>query len=314
MSVHVSIVVASYNYGQYIAEALESLQAQSINDWEAIIVDDGSTDGSQAVIQRFLADPRFRLIQNDHAGQPRTKNCGIRAAHGEFIAFLDADDRWKPAKLERQLNLIAKQPDLGVCYSRREVIDPDGKFISGDSRTFHRGNVLDAMFRDNFVCFSSAMVRRCVIDRVGQFDESLRLAIDYDWWLRIARHFDFDYVDEPLVLYRTGHANLSRRVGERLDTALAIMNRFIVDYDHPAKLNPAICRTAFAETYRHRGLVLRRTRPLAGLGWIIRSLMVQPLNAQTWRALAGGVLPAGVRSGLRRIKGDTVDWESRYAA
>ena len=155
----VSIVVASYNYGQYLREALDSIRAQTLANWEAIIVDDGSSDDSARVASTYLNDPRFRLIERLHQGQPATKNTGIAASRGEFIAFLDADDRWHPAKLAKQLALM-QRPEVGVAYSRRRLINPNGQVTGADERTLYRGQITSSMYRDNVVCFSSSIVRR----------------------------------------------------------------------------------------------------------------------------------------------------------
>jgi glycosyltransferase involved in cell wall biosynthesis len=311
MTPRVSVVVASYNYGRYIGEALESVRAQTMGDWEVIIIDDGSTDDTLCVARPFLRDARFRLVQLLHQGQPRAKNRGIIESRGAFIAFLDADDRWRPTKLDRQLGVFANAATLGVCFARRSLIDAAGQPAGADRRPLHRGNVLEAMYRDNFVCFSSAMIRRACVEHVGGFDERLGLAIDYDWWLRMARHYRFDYVDEPLVEYRVGHANLSRRVADRLDTALAIMTRFRRCYDRPTRLNGAGADRALAETLRHRGIVARQV-PGEAVGWLARSMAVRPFDPVTWRALASASVPKRLRGVVRRLAGRR-DWEADLA-
>lgn len=164
------------------------------------------------------------------------------------------------------------------------------------------------MYRDNFVCFSSSLVRRSVFDRVGTFDERINLAIDYDLWLRASRVCEFDYVDEPLVDYRVGHANLSRRVAERLDTVLAIMERFRTEVDRPAILDPDIAQTALAETYRHRGIVARSDAN-RGIYWLLKSLRIRPYDFLTWRALAAASVPSIVRRWRRHLMG-AHDWEA----
>lgn len=304
----VSIVVASYNYGQFIEEALESIRAQTFRDWEAIIVDDGSTDDSVRRIVPFLSDSQFRLIECPHLGQPAAKNTGIAATRGEAIAFLDADDRWQPTKLQKQIPLL-QQPNVGVVFSRRRLIDPDGQPCGKDQRRLYRGQVTSPMFRDNFVCFSSSLVRRSVFDQIGTFDERNPMAIDYDLWLRASRQCEFDYLDEPLVDYRMGHANLSSRVAQRLDIVLEIMRRFREEIDRPPLLDPAIADLALAETYRHRGIVARFDAN-AGIPWLLRSLRNRPTDPMTWKALAAALVPASLRR-WRRILTGMPDWEAR---
>jgi len=311
MTPRVSVVVASYNYGRYIGEALESLRAQTCADWEAVIVDDGSTDDTATVVAPFLWDARFRLVRLDHQGQPRAKNRGMSESRGDFIAFLDADDRWRPTKLARQLAVFGGDPKLGVCFTRRSFIGADGRPVGDDRRALQRGHVLDALYRDNFVCFSSAMIRRACCEHVGGFDERLGLAIDYDWWLRVARLYRFDFVDEPLVEYRIGHANLSRRVADRLDTALAIMARFRRDYDAGQVLSQPVARRALADTLRHRGVIARRS-PAEACAWLARSLTVRPMDPVTWRALAAAAMPVALRTTVRRLLRRR-DWEAELS-
>src|SRR5262249_38289893 len=102
----VSVVIANYNYGRYLAAAVESVIAQTFHNWELIVVDDGSTDASLAVVEPHTADSRVHVLRVNHLGQPGAKNAGITAARGEIIAFLDADDLWHPQKLEQQLALM----------------------------------------------------------------------------------------------------------------------------------------------------------------------------------------------------------------
>lgn len=309
MTIRVSVIMASYNQGQYVAEALASLHAQTVGDWEAIVVDDGSTDNSIAVVEQFREDGRIRLLKITHAGAAAARNAGLVAARGEFIAFLDADDRWHPEKLARQLELFRTKPTTSVCYTRRNLIDVDGMEQGiDDTRTFHRGLVVNALFRDNFICFSSAMVRKRVCDQCGMFDERLNLGVDYEWWLRLSRQCIFEYVDLPLVDYRIGHASLSRRVEERLHTALVVMTRFRQHFDHPRRLSIRAQRIAFAETYRHLALVSRRESPWSAISYLARALIVHPYSWTTWRTFVGTLVPAPLRRLCRAWAGRT-DWE-----
>src|SRR6478672_6198857 len=220
----VSVVVATRNYGRYLAGAVRSVLDQTFADLEVIVIDDGSTDDTPDVIRPFLADPRVRHHRTDGLGQSRAKNLGILQARGPFVAFLDGDDEWLPTKLERQLPLFA-DPAVGVVYARRTLMDADGRDQPTPPATLARGHIYDTLLVQNPVCFSSVVVRKAVFEAVGLFDPALPLAIDYDLWLRVARHVAFDYVDEPLVRYRTGHANLSGRIAERLTAVLSVLRR-----------------------------------------------------------------------------------------
>src|SRR6266852_742264 len=253
----VSVVVATYNYGRFLAGALDSALGQTIRDLEVIVVDDGSTDDTAEVMTPYLRDQRVRYERTNHVGQPAAKNLGIQSARARLIAFLDADDLWLPEKLAKQLALLEADPTLGVIYSRRLLIDEQGMALEYEQPVLHRGRVLNAMFRTNFVCFSSALVHRRVFKHIGLFDESLKLAIDYDLWLRAATWYGFDYVDEPLVKYRTGHANLSQRTEERLMAVYGIMRRFHDREEGKRCLSPSAVRDAQAETCYHIALACR---------------------------------------------------------
>ena len=264
----VSIITATKNYARFLPQAVASALAQSVCNWELIVVDDGSTDDTSTVVQPFLADKRIRYVQSDRLGQSRAKNLGIALSRGEFVAFLDADDAWEPTKLERQMPLF-DDPEVGVVFTRRSLIDESGHSLPLRSEPpFPRGRALNELFVRNFVCFSSAVVRRSVFDRVGRFDETLDLAIDYDLWLRVAKPYAFDFVDEPLVKYRTGHGNLSKRLSDRVATACSIMTRAV-------RRGGLVSRTVaegFASTCRTLGYVLRRSEPSESFRWYSTAL------------------------------------------
>ena len=165
----ISIITATKNYAHFLVEAIESVRAQTISNWELIIIDDGSTDETVYVIEPFRSDTRIKYVPSDRLGQSRAKNLGIALSRGEFVAFLDADDAWEPTKLEKQVPLF--QHDVGVVFSRRSMMDEAGTPLPHRVEVDPpRGNVLNDMFVQNFVCFSSVVVRRSLFDQIGRFD------------------------------------------------------------------------------------------------------------------------------------------------
>ncbi len=299
MKPEVSVIVATYNYGCYLAGALESIQAQTFANWEAVIVDDGSTDGTSEVVRKFSADSRIHYIKTENGGQPSAENKGIRASRGSYLAFLDADDLWFPEKLEKQIKLFDADPALGIAYSRRLTIDPRGIVVERCNRALYRGKVLKQLFRNNFVCFSSSMVNRKVFEAVGAFNEECRHASDYEFWLRAARMFTFDYVDEPLVKYRKGHANLTSRGDRQLTYALKIMDEFIKNY--PREIPPSEARRAYAETYLHMAQATRENSRNQALSWLLRSIGLRPWRREAWSDLLTLYLPENLKARLRRL-------------
>jgi hypothetical protein len=157
------------------------------------------------------------------------------------------------------------------------------------------------MFLDNFVCFSSAVVRRDVFTKVGTFDESIPLAIDYDLWLRAATVCEFDYVDDLLIEYRRGHTNLSRRTEERLDIVFKIMERFLDERGGREHLPAAIVRSGYAETHCTLAFVQRQRSTFAAFASYLRALRYKPFRFATWKAMLSLVLPEPGRVVLRRL-------------
>jgi glycosyltransferase involved in cell wall biosynthesis len=289
MAPPVSVVVATRNYGPYLAGALRSVLAQTFTDLEVIVIDDGSTDETPEVVRPFLADTRVRYHRTDGLGQSRAKNLGVLQARGPLVAFLDGDDEWLPTKLERQLPLFA-DPAVGVVYTRRTLMDAAARDLPTPTPALARGRMYDDLLVRNPICFSSVVVRRTVFDAVGLFDPHLPLAIDYDLWLRVARYFAFDYVDEPLVRYRTGHANLSSRITERIAAVLAILRRSLVRRGNADTADPAAQAEAWGSTCRTMGFVLRKKGPASAAEWYVRAARHDRRWGATMKAIAGGLL------------------------
>jgi glycosyltransferase involved in cell wall biosynthesis len=305
MTPAVSVVIATHNYGRYLGGALDSALAQTVRDFEIVVVDDGSTDDTPDAVRPYLRDPRVSYHRTERQGQPRAKNLGIRLSRAPLVAFLDADDVWLPAKLERQLPLFAADPDVGVVYSRRLLIDEQGWELEYVQPALHRGWVLPRIFRSNFVCFSSSIVRRRVFEDVGGFDEAIGLAIDYDLWLRVALRYKFDYVDAPLVKYRTGHASLSQRKCERIRTAQEIIRRFLDERGGRQALPRAVVQRTLAELCCDMGGAVTGMKRAK---WFLRALWHRPQHTLAWHALLAFWWPDWLRSAVRRILGKG-DWE-----
>jgi glycosyltransferase involved in cell wall biosynthesis len=285
MTPAVSVVMAAKNYARFLPAAVESVFAQTAPDWELLVIDDGSTDATPAAVRPYLADRRVRSVRSDRLGQPRAKNLGVGLSRGRLIAFLDADDVWKPTKLEKQLALLNAKPEVGVAFCLRELIDENGNRLPPrPAPPPPRGCVLDAIFVRNFVCFSSAVVRRGVLDRVGGFDPNLDLSIDYDLWLRAARHCEFDYVPEELVLYRTGHGNLSQKLSDRIATARSIVHRAV---RRGIEVPAAAVAAAFADAAREMGYLLRGAEPGNAARWYLRALAHPVGRLESLKGLAG---------------------------
>jgi glycosyltransferase involved in cell wall biosynthesis len=209
----VSVVIPSYNHARFLDETLGSVLGQSFGDLEVLVVDDASTDGSQAVLAAWAArDARVRLQCHDtNLGIPRSLNDGLAAAAGEFMAFLDSDDWWHPRKLERQLAVARERPDVAV-WTDGVTVGADGreegsfvKFFS-DERMPPSGWLFEAMIRGNLVTLQTVLVRRAHMHDIV-FDERVALLNDYTFLIDLSRRCEFAFVPETLARFRLHGAN-----------------------------------------------------------------------------------------------------------
>lgn len=211
-AVKVTAVIPVYNCEKYIGEALESALAQTYPLHEILVVDDGSTDGTREALRPYWDSIVY--VYQKNAGEAAARNTGIRRASGEYIAFLDADDAWLAEKLRLQIEYFEAHPEIGLVYTDMTTFDDAGVLDKSvrisRRRTFHSGKIFPFLFREVLFCPSSVVFRKTCAEKVGGFDESFLIGCDYEMWLRMARRFEFGYVDRPLVMYRQ-HANMSSR-------------------------------------------------------------------------------------------------------
>jgi glycosyltransferase involved in cell wall biosynthesis len=306
------VVIATRNYGRHIAAALESLRQQTFPHFEAVIIDDGSTDDTARVVRPFLADRRFRYHATEGRGQPGAKNLGIALGGGELVAFLDADDAWEPTKLERQVALFRQRPELELVYTGRSLMAEDGTLRPSGERPRHRGRAVDAMLESNFVCFSSVMVRRRLFERCGRFDEAIGLAIDYELWLRALPASEIDFIDGPLVRYRVGHQNLSSRILDRVVTADLILARALERRGLGGVASPRAVARARATLDQEAAILFRFSALGTALGRALRAVLLAPGHWRSWHTL-GFVLLTPVTTWLRRVlRRPEAGWSAHY--
>lgn len=292
----VSVVVTCYNYGKYLKGCLESILSQSFTDLEIIVVNDGSTDDTDEVIGKFQGMDNIKYIKQVNSGQAKAKNAGIQHASGDFIAFLDADDAWEEDKLTKQIPLFSKEA-VGVVYSRARYIDEQGRTLEdfklvGKYLVPKSGNVTNYLLLDNFVPFSSSIVRRNCLERCGTFDESLKMGIDWDLWLRISTAYEFDFVDEPLLIYRIGHAGqMSKNLEIRQQCADRIMSNFLKM--NQGLISPWIIRKAYSFTYCNRGEYYRTIDRKKSSRYFIRAIWQNPGEMSAYKGIIKIILSFG---------------------
>lgn len=199
---HISVVIPSYNYARYVTEAVESALKQTLPPLEVIVVDDGSMDNTQEVMKTYAGNPHVRYIRQENRGLSGARNTGIRHASGCYIALLDADDRWKPDKLERQLAKFASDDGVGLVFCGKEHFNEHGVMNRAPALPETCDRILDALVTSHPFCPSSVLVRKRCFEECGYFDESLKKVEDREMWIRIAKRYPFGCVEDCLVEFR----------------------------------------------------------------------------------------------------------------
>lgn len=208
--VKVSVVIPAYNAGLWIGEAIESVLNQSFHRLELIVVDDGSNDDTLSIAKSFT-DPRIRFLHQENRGLSAARNAGIRESRGEYVAFLDADDIFRPNKLEHQVWALDQKPDLALVTCGFEVVDERRGSVGEQRPWLAQPNIdLQSLLFVNPVLPSTLVVRGSVFESVGFFDETLHRYEDWEFSLRLATAgHQLEYVKQVLVEYRRHGANQS---------------------------------------------------------------------------------------------------------
>ncbi|MBP0012702.1 MAG: glycosyltransferase [Roseofilum sp. SBFL] len=208
----ISVIIPAYNSEKTIAETVESVLKQTFADFELIVINDGSTDGTLEVLSR-IQDPRLKVFSHPNAGSNPSRNRGFAQSSGEYIAFLDADDLWTPDKLEAQLNALQENPQAAVAHSWCNLIDESSKFLSRGGYCTANGDVYPHLLLvDILENGSNPLIRREALNKVGAFDESLPAGQDWDLYLRLAAQYHFITVERPQISYRISSHSLSSNV------------------------------------------------------------------------------------------------------
>jgi glycosyltransferase involved in cell wall biosynthesis len=281
----VSVIIATYNMGQFLPMAVKSVLDQTYSNLEVHVVDDGSFDHTRGTIKGFLVDKRVKYHYQANHGRASARNRGIRESKGEYIAFLDADDMWMPRKLEKQLPLFDAAGVIGVIYSSGICMNEKGEVIPAAEPIRYHGKIAGRLLVENCVPFDSAVVRRECFDVVGEFDESLRMGDDYDLWLRISAKYEFNYLNEPTFYYRVWSGQVSKNYLGRYEWGIKIMKNFLET--HPNLIDEETVKEAWAHTYVGRGdcLMSFEKDRLKAFKDYLRALRYKPTYLPAWKEI-----------------------------
>lgn len=213
----VSVILASYNHENYIIESIQSVLTQDIQKMELIVVDDASNDRTLVKVKE-IKDPRLRIISFKENRRFHPRNEALNMARGKYIAFQNSDDVWKQDKLEKQIEILEKDPQLSGCFTGVEIIDKNNIILENNWAnglfTLQNRNSIEWLrhFFDqgNCLCISSALARSDQIRKVGNFNPSLIQLGDFDLWIRLAALGEFYIIEENLTKMRISDTNLSK--------------------------------------------------------------------------------------------------------
>lgn len=229
----VSVVIPLYNARDVIRDTIQSVLVQTWKDYEIVVTDDGSTDGSGEVVRAF--GPALRYIRQENGGVARARNRGIAESTGTYIALLDHDDLWHPMKLEKQVTVLARQPEVGMVITDVAHIDREGRPMGIIGKGFNHSETFARLFVRGYVPTpSAALIRKSVLESVGGFDERFNSAglDDHELWTRIATHCEIANIPEPLTYHRNRDIQPAPiALGHRAVLIPTLLNRFGHDPD-----------------------------------------------------------------------------------
>lgn len=216
----VSVNMPVFNGRRFVGEAIESVLTQSFSDFEFIIVDDGSTDGTVEVIRDFK-DPRIKLVQNNaNLGLARTRNKAIKASRGKYIAILDSDDRAYPQRLQKQVSFLETHSDHCLVCSWVDYIDQEGAAIGGEYLRYKDNEMESALFFHDCIAQSTVMLRKSLLPSLEPYNTGVLITEDYLLWIELAKEHKMHILQEPLAQYRKHTTNTSTGIKELVDKML----------------------------------------------------------------------------------------------
>jgi glycosyltransferase involved in cell wall biosynthesis len=312
--------VPAFNAEAYIGDAIASIRAQGVDATEIIVVDDGSSDRTCAIVASM--DPPVRLLRQENRGPAAARNAGLRAARGEYVAFLDADDMWLPGKLRAQLDHLAAHPDLRFVFGAISYWHPDADGIHRgappeeastqcdgvDART--SGWIYPELLLDSAVCIITVLMHRSVYESIGDFDERLRTGEDYEYWLRVSRHYPMEKLARITARYRL-HATGSTRQLRDEPNELRVLSSAIEQFgcdgpDGRAVDRAALRRRIAALWFDHGYLHYWNGSPHVALRAFARALRFAPRpRTLAYILLAAGRAALGERRPPTRAEGTT---------
>jgi len=228
----VSVIIPAYNKAEYTCRTVDSVLAQTYPDIEIIVVDDGSTDQTASVKAGY--GDRINYIHKSNGGACSARNEGIRRAKGEYVAFLDCDDLYCVGKIRRCVDYLEQNPRFGFVYTAAYFIDENDEIVGlYDHPRSQEGSIAFKLILGNFVCNSTVLVRRTVLQEAGFFDEKIFTPADWDMWLRLSEVTQAGFLKKPLIKYRVTDNYTFNRLEQARQEELYVIEKFF--RNHPTQ-------------------------------------------------------------------------------
>ena len=250
----VSIIIATYNCANYISAAIDSVIYQTCQDFEIIIIDDGSTDNTRQIIDKYIEiHDNIKYLYQNNKGLAVARNLGFTLVEAEYSAFLDADDMWFPDRLEVGVNILDNDLNVGLVHANDVMINEEGEFIIRKEKRNTKllsGNIAkNLLFRKIHIRGGTVLFRTTCLDKVGVLDENLtRLGVeDRDLWYRISLNYNVQFVDKTIAYYRIRQNSLSKDYHKMMEGRLYLIDK----YYPPSKLNKSIRKKLLSSLFYH---------------------------------------------------------------
>lgn len=224
----VSVIIPAYNKAEYTRRTVDSVLAQTYPDIEIIVVDDGSSDTTAQVMTQYAQ--RINFVRKANGGCCSARNEGIRRCTGNYVVFLDCDDLLCPEKVERCIDYLEKNPRFGFVYTGAYFIDEHDKIVGQYAHPQSReGLITSKLILGNFICNSTVLVKRPILEKAGFFDEKIFTPADWDMWLRLSEIAQAGFLQEPLTKYRIADNYIFNRLALARQEEMYVLEKFFKD-------------------------------------------------------------------------------------
>ena len=280
----VSVIIPTYNAKELLAEAIGSVLSQTLADLEVVVIDDGSTDGTDEAVNA-IDDPRIRFFHKDNGGVSSARNAGLDKATGQFIAFLDSDDLYTPEYLETMVSAMENNPDYGVVYTAVTNRYWDGRMVDYRAASCCSGWITKELF-DRFFLLSQTCVIRIPLAKALFFDEQAGLSEDVDYFLQLSCRTQFLYVPQAQVIRRIQKNSLSQANGTAInhDKKIKVLERFYYELGGKKWIPERVARKRLSRQYRKMGLGFHKCNARkAAVSMFARAIRLDPFRFRNYQ-------------------------------